>query len=223
MDRSIRLTLIILLLVVALVMGLVVGRQVFTVENGEPSPAPELSEINAYVYGEARPLADFELVNEQGATVTRESLKGKWTFAFVGYTNCPDICPAAMANLRQADKALPADLPQPEYLLVTADPEHDTPEQLKDYVGFFGDNFHGLTGDLETLRELAQSMNAVFSHREVDGELMVDHSGHFTLINPEGEMTAVLQPPHKPDDMVKAYREIYEWAKANHPRASDPS
>lgn len=223
MDRSIRLTLVVLLLVVALIMGLVVGRQVFMVENTEPSPAPELSEINTYVYDEGRELADFELVNEQGETVTRESLKGKWTFAFVGYTNCPDICPAAMANLRQADKMLPADLPQPEYLLVTADPEHDTPDRLRDYVGFFGDNFHGLTGDLETLRELAKSMNAVFSHREVDGELMVDHSGHYTLINPEGEMAAVFQPPHDPEDVVQAYREIYEWAKANHPRASDPS
>lgn len=223
MDRSIRLTLIVLLLVVALIMGLVVGRQVFTVENTEPSPAPELSEINTYVYDDGRELAEFELVNEQGETVTRESLKGKWTFAFVGYTNCPDICPAAMANLRQTDKLLPADLPQPEYLLVTADPEHDTPDRLRDYVGFFGDNFHGLTGDLETLRELAKSMNAVFSHREVDGELMVDHSGHFTLINPEGEMAAVFQPPHDPENVVEAYRAIYEWAKANHPRASDPS
>ncbi len=87
-------------------------------------------------------------------------------------------------------------------------------------MGFFGENFHGLTGDLETLRELAKSLNAAFSHREVDGELLVDHSGHFALINPEGEMTAVLQPPHKPENLVEAYREIYEWARDNHPRAS---
>ncbi|MFN2362384.1 MAG: SCO family protein [Marinobacter sp.] len=220
MDRSIRLTLIILLLVVLLVFGLVVGRQVLMVGNEEPSPAPELSEINAYVYDEGRELAEFELVNEQGEAVTRESLRGKWTFAFVGYTNCPDICPAAMADLRRTDTLLPDDLPQPDFLLITADPEHDTAEKLKDYVGFFGENFHGFTGDLETLRELAKSMNAVFTHREVDGELLVDHSGHFALINPEGEMAAVLQPPHDPEDLVKAYREIYEWARANHPRAS---
>ncbi|KPP96821.1 SCO family protein [Marinobacter sp. HL-58] len=220
MDRSIRLTLIILLLVVVLIFGLVVGRQVLMVGDEEPAPAPELSEINAYVYDQGRELADFELVNEEGEAVTRESLRGKWTFAFVGYTNCPDICPAAMANLRSTDKLLPDDLPQPDFLLITADPEHDTPEKLKDYVGFFGENFHGLTGDLETLRELAKSMNAAFTHREVDDELLVDHSGHFALINPEGEMAAVLQPPHDPDDLVKAYREIYEWARANHPRAS---
>lgn len=220
MERSIRLTLMLLLLSVVLIFGLVVGRQVFLVGNDKPSPAPELSEINAYVYDQGRELAEFELTNEKGETVTRESLRGQWTFAFVGYTNCPDICPAAMANLRRTNNLLPDHLPQPEFLLVTADPEHDTPEKLRDYVGFFGDNFHGLTGDMETLRVLARSMNAVFSHREVDGELLVDHSGHFTLINPKGEMTAVLQPPHNPENLVKAYQKIYQWTRANHPRAS---
>ena len=169
MDRSIRLTLSLLLLVVVLIFGLVVGRQVLLVGNDQPSPPPELSSINAYVYEKSRKLAEFELLNEQGETVTRDSLKGKWTFAFVGYTNCPDICPAAMATLRKTDKMLSEELPQPEFLLISADPEHDTPQRLKDYVGFFGDDFHGLTGDIETLRELARSM-AVFSHRQVDGE-----------------------------------------------------
>ncbi|WP_421842089.1 SCO family protein [Marinobacter algicola] len=220
MDRSIRLTLILLLLVVVLIFGLVVGRQVLLVGNDQPSPPPELSSINAYVYENSRKLAEFELLNEQGETVTRNSLQGKWTFAFVGYTNCPDICPAAMATLRKTDKILPEELPQPEFLLISADPEHDTPQRLKDYVGFFGDDFHGLTGDIETLRALARSMNAVFSHRQVDGERLVEHSGHFTLINPEGEMIAVLQPPHNPEDLAEAYREIYEWARENHPRAS---
>lgn len=220
MNRSIRLTLIVLLLIVVLIFGLVVARQVFLGGEQEPAPAPELAELNTYVYDQGRPLPEFELLDENGDTVTRDSLKGRWTFAFVGYTNCPDICPAAMANLRRTDSLLADDLPQPEYLLISADPEHDTPEQLKNYVGFFGDNFHGLTGDLDTLRALAKSLNAVFVHRDVDGELLVDHSGHFALLNPEGEMIAVIQPPHDPEDLAEAFERIYEWAKANHPRAS---
>ena len=88
MDRSIRLTLSLLLLVVVLIFGLVVGRQVLLVGNDQPSPPPELSSINAYVYEKSRKLAEFELLNEQGETVTGDSLQGKWTFAFVGYTNC---------------------------------------------------------------------------------------------------------------------------------------
>ncbi|MEX2476091.1 SCO family protein [Marinobacter sp.] len=220
MNGSIRLTLIILLLVVMLVFGLVVARQVFVEGDQEPTPAPELAELNAYVYEQGRPLADFELLNEQGETVTRDDLKGRWTFAFVGYTNCPDICPAAMANLRRTENLLSDDLPQPDYLLISADPEYDTPERLRDYVGFFGDHFHGLTGELETLRALAKSMNAVFVQREVNGQLLVDHSGHFALLNPEGEMIAVLQPPHDPEALAEAFERIYHWAKENHPRSS---
>lgn len=220
MNRSIRLTLIILLLVVILIFGLVVGRQMYLAGNRAPAPAPELAELNTYVYDQGRLLPEFKLLDENGDTVTRDDLKGRWTFAFVGYTNCPDICPAAMANLRRTDNLLPDDLPQPDYLLISADPEHDTPEQLKRYLDFFGKDFHGLTGDLETLRAIAKSLNAVFVHREVDGELLVDHSGHFALLNPDGEMIAVIQPPHKPEDLAEAFERIYEWARANHARAS---
>ncbi|MFV8572212.1 SCO family protein [Marinobacter sp. SBS5] len=218
MGRSLRFTLIVLFLVVALGFGLTVGRQVF-LANNEPAPAPNLSEYNTYVYDQPRELTEFTLINEHGETATREDLKGRWTFVFVGYTNCPDVCPAAMANLRQTDKLLSAELPQPDYLLVTADPEHDTPETLKAYTGFFGEHFHGLTGELDTLRALAKSLSAVFVHREVGGQLLVDHSGHFALLNPDGKLQALIQPPHNPQELAAAFERIYRWAKANHPRA----
>lgn len=223
MNPSIRLTLILLLVAVVTVFGLVIGRQVLLVNNQEPEPAPDLGELNAYVYEEPKALSDFELLDEQGEPFTPADLKGRWTFAFVGFTNCPDICPAAMASLRRADSLLPAELPQPDYLLISADPEHDTPEKLRDYVGFYGEHFHGVTGELETLRTLARSLSAVFVHREVDGELLVEHSGHFALLNPDGDMAAILQPPHDPETIAEAFRKIYEWARANHPRASQSS
>jgi len=117
MGRSLRITLFVLLLLVVLIFGLTVGRQVF-LGSSEPAPAPDLSQYNTYVYDQPRELAEFTLTNEQGETVTRDSLKGRWTFVFVGYTNCPDICPAAMANLRRTNSLLPADQPRPDHLLV---------------------------------------------------------------------------------------------------------
>ncbi|MFC4257555.1 SCO family protein [Marinobacter lacisalsi] len=215
MDRSVRRTLVILLLVVALIFGFVVVQQMKPLEQ-EPEPAPDLSAMNTYVHDEARPLAEFTLTGEDGEEVTRQDLRGRWTFVFVGYTNCPDICPATMATLRQTDERLDPDLPEPNYLLVSADPERDTPERLKEYLNFFGEDFHGVTGDIETLRSLAKSVGAVFVHRDDgDGNTLVDHSGHLALINPQGRMTAVIQPPHDPDKLAKAYREIYEWTRRN--------
>jgi protein SCO1/2 len=220
MNGSMRLTLTVLLVVIILIFGLVIGRQIFMAESREPSPAPDLSGINVYVHDQARPLADFRLQDENGDPITPAELKGHWTFAFVGYTNCPDICPIAMASLKKTDGLLPATLPQPEYWLITADPEHDTPAKLKEYVGFYGEDFHGATGEMSELRALAKSLGATFVQREVEGDLLVDHSGHFALINPEGEMAAVFQPPHSPENIADAFRKIYEWARANHPRAS---
>lgn len=213
MKGSVRLTVFILLLVVVLVFGLVVARQMLSGES-QPAEPPELSDINTYVYDQARPLSDFELVNEAGETVTGASLRGHWTFAFVGYTNCPDICPATLSNLRRTDALLGDELPQPRYLLVSADPEHDTPEKLREYLNFFGEHFHGLTGDMETLRELAKNLGAVFVHRQTEDRLLVDHSGHLALLNPDGEMVALMQPPHKPEQLARAFREIYQWSAA---------
>ncbi|MEP3562472.1 MAG: SCO family protein, partial [Marinobacter sp.] len=85
MGRSLRITLIALFLIVALIFGLTLGRQVF-LANSEPTPAPDLSEYNTYVYEQPRELVEFTLTDEQGNTVTREDLKGRWSFVFVGYT-----------------------------------------------------------------------------------------------------------------------------------------
>ncbi len=219
MIGSVRRTLVLLLIIVALIFALVIYQQVNR-QTQELQPAPDLSAMNTFVYDEPRTLAEFTLTSEQGDVVTRDDLKGRWTFVFVGYTHCPDICPATMAALSQTDRKLPATLPQPDYLLVSADPERDTPEHLKDYLGFFGEDFHGLTGDVDVLRELAKSVGAVFVHRDDGaGNRLVDHSGHLTLLNPDGQVAAIIQPPHNPDKLVEAYRRIYEWTRNNQARS----
>ncbi len=219
MSSTIRRTVVVLVLAVALIFGFVVSRQVMQSAGIEPLPAPDLSKMNTFVYEQGRPVASFELISETGEPVTEADLKGRWTFAFIGYTNCPDICPATMAMLRQADKLMPADLPQPDYLLISADPQHDSPEKLQQYLNFFGPDFHGVTGELDTLRNLAKSLNAVFVQRETEGVTYVDHSGHLALINPAGQMAAVLQPPHTAETVADAFEKIYQWAKVQHPRA----
>ncbi|WP_111498453.1 SCO family protein [Marinobacter bohaiensis] len=214
---SIRLTVTILVGLVLLILVMVVVRQLVLVpQASEPAAsAPELSELQAFVYEQGRPVADFSLQNEEGETVSNAMLQGHWTVAFVGYTSCPDVCPATLSMLLRAGEAIPADVPAPDVLLVSADPERDSPRRLKDYLGFFGPQFHGVTGDLDGLRELAHSLNAAFSHRTGEnGEVTVDHSAHLALINPQGEMTAVLQPPFEPGKVAQAYERVYRWAHA---------
>ena len=210
MDRSIRLTLIILLLVVMLIFGLVVGRQVLVIGNEEPSPAPELSEINAYVYEQGRELANFELVNEHGETVTRESLRGQWTFAFVGYTNCPDICSFITANVRKIYNA--DTYPEgTQFALITFDPERDRPGVLKSYAAAFEMDrapFHFLTGppdEIETLMNRVNIRKAVSSEQTTDsGESIyfLSHSDKILLIDSQSRLVFDYGGSMTPVDIV---------------------
>lgn len=181
-------------------------------EADQAREMPDLSEYNTYLYEEPRGIREFELLDHQGQPVDNEMLLGQWTIAFIGFTYCPDICPATMATLSRAAKQISPDVPDPQFLMISADPERDTPEQLSSYVTFFGDDFQGVTGDKETLRKLARDLNAVFTHREDDeGEVVVDHSAHLALISPHGNLVGMVQPPIEADKVTTIYHAIAHW------------
>jgi protein SCO1/2 len=61
------------------------------------------------VSAEPTPLPDAILTDTSGQPYNlREHAEGKLTLLYLGYTNCPDICPAHMANVAAALKRLPA-------------------------------------------------------------------------------------------------------------------
>jgi protein SCO1 len=80
------------------------------------------------------------------------------TLVFFGYTHCPDICPAVMANLASAVARLDAaDAARVQVWFVTTDPGRDTPAVLKTYVGRFDPRFAGLTGSIDDILTVAHS------------------------------------------------------------------
>src|SRR5688500_16806469 len=99
--------------------------------------------------------ADFKLADHSGAIRTLADFKGKAVVIFFGYTNCPDACPTTMANIAAAMRRLGDDAKRVQVLFVTVDPEHDTPELLKQYVSSFDPTFLGLSGGIETTKKTA--------------------------------------------------------------------
>lgn len=101
------------------------------------------------------PLAeDFVLTDHTGATVHLSDYRGRAVLLFFGYTHCPDVCPLTLAKLTRllAEEGIgPEDA---AIVLVTVDPENDTPEQLAGYVSGFAPYTTGLTGDEATLRRI---------------------------------------------------------------------
>jgi len=60
---------------------------------------PDEPTIAGFVYPDPRVISPFNLAAQDGKPFDLESLKGKWTFVYFGYTYCPDVCPTTLAQV----------------------------------------------------------------------------------------------------------------------------
>ncbi len=166
---------------------------------------------SAAVYREPRALPEFALVAHDGSRFDAEDLRGRWTVLFFGFTNCPDVCPATLAQLAAVRRRL-ADLPadqQPRVVMVSVDPKRDTPERLARYVPYFDPSFVGVTGTPEAVEGLTKRMGvAVHVGPERDGVYTVDHTAALFLVGPDARLAAVFPTPHVADTIAADYRAI---------------
>lgn len=150
-------------------------------------------------------LPEFALLDQDGSPVDRTVFEGQWDLVFFGFTHCPDICPATMTVLGQAKRALEAQDrdPLPRVVLVSVDPERDTPEAMARYIGYFGDGNLGLTGELDEIRKLTGALGIFFQKAGPDdGNYGVDHSTVVLVIDPRGRLKALFSAPQRVDDLV---------------------
>ena len=130
---------------------------------------------------------DFTLTDETGQTFTLSSLRGQWVLLAYGYTTCPDICPTTLANLTVVKSQLGAQASQVRVVLASVDPERDTPDVLRQYLGHFGADFKGLTGSLPAVTQAAQAYGVTFEKQPEAGALgyTVNHTAFVYLLDPE--------------------------------------
>lgn len=170
--------------------------------NGAPAVAQ-----SATVFPEPRPLPEFRLVDHRGEPFGREDLRGQTSLLFFGFTHCPDICPATLQQLTLARRQLASqDEPLPEIVLISVDPERDTPEVLGKYVEYFGQGVTGVTGSPDALRGLASSLGIHFEKAPAaDGsadDYLVSHSAAVLVVDPEARLEAIFGAPHSIEAFV---------------------
>ncbi len=121
---------------------------------------------------------DLNLPDVEGRVRKIADFKGKVTVVFFGYTQCPDVCPTTLAELAQVKQALGADGARVQGVFVTLDPERDTPEVLKAYVGNFGADFVALRGTPEQTQALAKSFKVFYAKvpGKTDTSYTLDHT-----------------------------------------------
>ena len=160
-----------------------------------------------------KPVPEFQLTNQDGKTVGAEIFNGHWSLVFFGYTFCPDICPSSLATIKQAKEILSENpsQPLPNIVFVSVDPARDTPEKMKDYLDYFGKDLTGLSGSDEQTLALTRSLGIIYKREDNSGEksnYLVDHAAFFLLINPKGELQALLSAPHNANEIAHDYTQI---------------
>jgi protein SCO1/2 len=143
------------------------------------------TDITGAEYGRTLALPDAD-----GRPRTLADFKGKVVVVFFGYTQCPDVCPTAMAELAQAKKALGPDGERLQGVFVTVDPERDTPSALKSYMASFDPSFVALRGTPEQTQAAAKEFKVFYA--KVPGatpdSYTMDHTAGSYVIDTQGRL-----------------------------------
>ncbi len=133
---------------------------------------------------------ELQLPDIDGRSRSLADFKGKVVVVFFGFTQCPDVCPTTMAELSQVKKMLGKDGDKVQGVFVTVDPDRDTPELLKAYLGSFDPSFVALRGTPEQLKAAAQEFKVYYA--KVPGKTpetyTMDHTAASFIFDTEGRI-----------------------------------
>jgi protein SCO1/2 len=169
----------------------------------DSGPQFRSTDITGAPYGQK-----LELTDHTGKPRRLEDWRGKAVVLFFGFTHCPDVCPTTLADIAQAVKSLGRDAERVQVLMVSVDPERDTPEALGKYVTAFDPRFIALRGDLEATKKVASEFKIYFEKRKQGATYTVDHSAQSYVIDPQGRLRLLVRHDRIGQDLAPDLREI---------------
>ena len=187
----------------ALALAVLLGGGIFVIAGME-APA----KVDAGWFGKSleplRAAYPFELTDQNGNAFRLEDQRGSLVLLNFGFTCCPNICPASLANLSAARRALPEEARDRVRVVFVSVDERDDISDLKKYMPMFDEKFTGLTGTPEAIGNTARAYGA-FYRKDPKGpqgeeDYLIDHSTSTYLIEPKGNLRLV----YKIDQLANA-------------------
>jgi protein SCO1/2 len=133
---------------------------------------------------------ELKLTDHTGKPRTLTDFQGKVVVVFFGFTQCPDVCPTTLVEMKAVKEKLGKDGERVQVLFVTVDPERDTAELLAKYVPAFDPTFIGLYGDAEATARTAKEFKVFY--KKVPGSsptsYSVDHTAALYIYDPSGRL-----------------------------------
>jgi len=152
---------------------------------------------------------DFELSRAGGARTRLQDYRGQVVLLFFGYTRCPDVCPTTLSALKLAVEELGKATEQVQVIMVTVDPERDSPEHLEQYVRYFHPRFVGLSGTTQQIDRVAQQYRVHHQRGQPEpGGYSVSHGGYIYLLDKQGRVRALFGVGAKQADIADGVRRL---------------
>jgi protein SCO1 len=146
---------------------------------------------------------DFTLQGTAREQVSLSDFRGRAVLMFFGYTHCPDVCPITLGKLRLALEQLGDRARDVQVVLVTVDPEMDTPERMRDYLLNFDAGFVGLTGSRAQLESVTQAYGVYAGEPPPPADAA--HAGHDGHGGPHAGHGAHALPPRLIDHTSQVF------------------
>ena len=152
--------------------------------DSSPKPAFQLTDLTGAEFGR-----DFQLIDHTGKSRTLADFRGKVVAIFFGFAHCPEVCPTALGELANVADALGKDADRMQVLLITVDPDRDTPAVLSQYMPAFHPDFLGLYGDADATARTAKEFRVFYQKQPLpDGGYTVDHSAGTYIYDTAGRL-----------------------------------
>ena len=155
------------------------------------------------------PAADFTVTDQHGQPFTLSKQRGNVVALFFGFTNCPDVCPTTLSEMKTIRERLGNDADKLKVVFVSIDPERDTPERLGRYMASFDPTFIGGSTPQALLDPIMQAYGVSAIKRELPNSAMgytMDHSAFTYLIDAKGDLRVLFAYGSTIDDMTSDIR-----------------
>ncbi len=136
------------------------------------------------------PVTDFTLLTANEEVFRLSEYKGKIILLFFGYTSCPDVCPVTLATFKQVYDNLGEEAQKIRFVMITADPDRDTPDKVAEYAARFNPEFIGLSGS-QTDLERVWKLLGVFVEKQDSGSAagyLVSHTASVYVLDQSGSL-----------------------------------